>query len=518
MNVFNCSNNQLNTLFLKNGINESVLDFSNNPNLEYICADEGQIASIQNSISNYNYTNCHVNSYCSFTPGGTFYTIQGINKYDEENNGCSSLDTNFANLKLNFSDGINTSALIADETGSYHYDVQAGTHTITPWLENPSYFIVSPSTSSVNFPAQASPGIQDYCISANGVHSDLEVLIIPINQALPGFDANYKIIYKNKGTNTQSGTINLTFDDTTLDYVSSSVITIPMLNNLNWSFLNLLPFETREILVTFNLNSPLETPPLNSGNILNYTATATGLIDETPIDNVSTFDQIVVNSFDPNEKECLQGSTISPTSIGKYVHYIIHFQNDGTANAQNIVVKDIIDTNKFDISSLVPLSGSHPYTTKVSETNKLEFIFQNIQLPFAIGMNQGYVAFKIKTKSSLVLGNTFSNTANIYFDYNAPIVTNTATTSIQALNVQNFEFLNYISIYPNPTKNLLNIKTKSEIEITSIGIYDVLGQVVLVVSNAESTKTIDVSDLQLGTYFIKVQSNKGISSTKFIKE
>jgi hypothetical protein len=144
--------------------------------------------------------------------------------------------------------------------------------------------------------------------------------------------------------------------------------------------------------------------------------------------------------------------------VGKYVHYLIRFENKGTAEAQNVVVKDMIDTSKFDVSSLVVTQGSHPFVTRITETNKVEFIFENINLPFDDATNDGYVAFKIKTKPSLVVGDSFSNTASIYFDYNFPIVTNTATTSVlQSLGTPDFEFDSYFKIYPNPVKNSLNI-------------------------------------------------------------
>ena len=50
------------------------------------CLD-GVTSSIQTQINNYGYTNCHINSYCSFTPNGTFYEISGntnqlINDYN----------------------------------------------------------------------------------------------------------------------------------------------------------------------------------------------------------------------------------------------------------------------------------------------------------------------------------------------------------------------------------------------------------------------------------------------------
>ena len=203
--------------------------------------------------------------------------------------------------------------------------------------------------------------------------------------------------------------------------------------------------------------------------------------------------------------------------VGKEVHYLIRFENTGTANAENIVVRDMIDTNKFDITSLIPIDGSHPFVSKISNTNKVEFIFENINLPFDDANNDGYVAFKIKTKSALVLGDSFSNTASIYFDYNFPIITDPAVTTVALLANSDFVFENYFSIYPNPANNVLNIETKKTIEVSSINIYNTLGQVVLVIPNVQQTKSVDVSSLKTGNYFMKVNSDNGSSSVKFLK-
>ena len=513
-----CENiSSLVSLFIKNGSNEVYgIILNGNSNLQYICADDSQVDSIQDYVNNIG-LNCHVNSYCSFVPGGTFYSIKGNNRFDEDNNGCSVADLNYPNLKLSFTDGTNTGNLIPDTSGAYQFDVQAGTQTFTPTLENPAYFNISPTSSSVTFPTTTSPFIQDFCITANGVHNDLEVALSPILRARPGFDATYKIIYKNKGTVTQSGTVNLAFDDSRLDFVSAVPTTSSQTtNSLSWSFSNLLPFETREISVTLNVNSPTETPAVNNGDVLNYVVTIVGAADETPSDNTSTLNQAVVNALDPNDKTCVEGTTISPSMIGQYVHYVIGFENDGTANAQNIVVKDMIDTAKFDISTLIPLSGSASYTTRITNTNKVEFVFQNINLPFAAGTNTGYVAFKIKTMPTLLVGNTFSNSANIYFDYNAPIVTNTATTTIATLGTEDFDFGSLFTLSPVPAKNSLTISTKQDVMMRSVSIYNTLGQLVQV--NTNPNETIDVSGLQSGSYFIRISSDKGSASGKFIKE
>jgi len=514
-----CSTNQLNTLFLKNGSIELFLEFSNNPNLEYVCADGNQFNQIQSKITQYGYTNCHYNSYCSFTPGGTFYTIQGNNRYDNDNNGCDVNDLIYPNLKLTFTDGTNTGDLISDTTGAYRFDTQAGTQTVTPTLENPGYFTISPTTATVTFPTAPSPFTQNFCITANGVHNDLEVSIIPLVNARPGFEADYQIIYKNKGTSIQSGTIGLSYNSAIATYISAiPAVTSQATNSLNWSFSGLQPFETRIIDVVLLLNTPTATPPLNGGDILNYTATISGLTEETPTDNEAILAQTVVNSFDPNDKTCAEGTTVSPDMVGKYVHYVIRFENTGTANAQNIVVKDIIDTTKFNINTLVPLNASAAFTTKISNTNQVEFIFQNINLPFDDANNDGYVAFKIKTKPTLVVGDTFSNSASIYFDYNFPIVTDTFTTTIQTLRTQDFDFGNYFCVYPIPVKSILNLETKDSINVKTINIYDMLGQIVLAVPNAERISRIDVSDLRTGTYFVKVNTDRGTANRKFLKE
>ncbi|MFN8274690.1 MAG: T9SS type A sorting domain-containing protein [Flavobacteriaceae bacterium] len=510
----NVKNNNLNSLFIKNGHNDTI-ELNNNPNLAYICADDSELS---NMMLYYNPLT-QVNSYCSFVPGGTYYEIAGTTRFDFNENGCDPSDFAYPNMKFSVSNGTVSGNIISNSFGNYTLPVVAGTHTVIPVLENPTYFNIDPASVSVSFPSSASPLTQNFCLTPNGVHTDLEVVIIPMMLPLPGFDAIYKIIYKNKGTHPQSGTISFAFNDAVLDYViSTPVVSSQVINYLNWDFTDLLPFETREILVVLNANSPTENPPLNAGDPLTFTASvSSSATDETPSDNTFVLNQTVVNSYDPNDKTCLEGNTITPEMVGKDVHYMIRFENTGTANAQNIVVKDMIDTTKFDLNSLVPVSGSHAFVTKISGGNKVEFIFENINLPFDDAHNDGYVAFKIKTKPTLVVGDSFSNNAGIYFDYNFPIITNTATTTVALLANHDFEFTDYFKVYPVPAKDVLNIETTQAIEVTSINIYNTLGQLVLTVPSAQQTKTIDVSSLKTGNYFMKINSDKGSSCAKFVK-
>lgn len=516
-----CMNNSsLAYLKLKNGRSQNPIYISGCPNLQYVCADDGnETTTIQNQIDQNGYTNCHVNSYCSFNPGDIYYVVAGNNSFDYDSDGCDPDDLAIPSMKLSISGGSTSGVTIADGSGQYSFPFSSGNYMLTPVLENPDYFTVSPASAQVSFPVTQSPYNQNFCLAANGVHPDLEISMLPTNRLRPGFDCDYQIRYKNNGTTTLSGNITLNFDDSVLDFVSSlPLVTSQNTNVLVLNFDNLAPFESRYLRVTFNANSPTDTPALNGGDVVNFTASILSpTTDETPQNNIFTLHQTAVNSFDPNDKTCLEGATITSEMVSKYVHYMIRFENTGTANAENIVVKDMIDADKFDVNSLIPLDGSHPFVTRING-NKVELIFENINLSFNDASNDGYVAFKIKTKSTLVSGDSFSNTASIYFDYNFPILTDPAVTSISVLANPDFEFDNYFRIYPNPAVGMLNIDSKQNITITSVSIYNALGQLVLIVPNAKGINTVDVSRLQTGSYFIKVDSDKGASNVKFIKK
>jgi hypothetical protein len=306
----------LNTLYIKNNSIEApiYLDFSNNPNLEYVCADDFQLTQVQEKITEYGYSNCYTNSYCSFVPGGNFYTINGSIKYDETNDGCDVLDIAFPNLKLSMSNGTNIGNVFGNSTGNYTYTVQDGTYTMQPVLDNPTYFTIFPTSVDITFPTQASPYSQNFCVTPNGSHPDLDINLSQMNwdyTAMPGSNNTYKIIYKNKGTNTQSGSINFSFNDALTDYAYSNPnASDQSLNTLVWNFSNLKPFESREILVILHFNSHTDLPPVNDGDLLAFTSSVnTVSIDDTPNDNTFILNQVassygllnnVTNTLDNN--------------------------------------------------------------------------------------------------------------------------------------------------------------------------------------------------------------------------
>ena len=523
MNVV-AANNNLITLNIKNGTaGVNGLYIENNPNLSHVCVNDNQEAFYVSYFQSASTTqvgvpaNIAVNSYCNFTPGGNYFTINGTAHFDADSNGCSVLDSGYANFKVAISNGTTTLTTLTNTGSFYETYVPAGNYTITPQIENSSYFTVTPVSATVDFPTQASPFAQDFCVTANGIFHDLEVAIVPIGVARPGFDASYKIQYKNKGTQTENANLVFNYNDLVMDYLTAS--TNPTSQNtgaLNWNLGTLQPFQTGSITVNFNLNTPTESPALNGGDVLPFSSTINGLFtDETPSDNTFILNQTVVNSYDPNDKTCLEGIVVDQNKIGDYLHYQIRFENTGTYPAQNIVVRDTIDATKFDISTLEMVNASHNCKTKITD-DKVEFIFENINLPFDDATNDGYIVFKIKTKSTLTVGESVSNTASIYFDYNFPIVTNTATSAFQNLSNEDFSSENKVLLYPNPVKNTLFLTSKNNID--SIIIYDIQGRKIQDNIVNSNELRLDTNGLIKGCYFIEIIFQNQKMTKKFIKQ
>jgi uncharacterized repeat protein (TIGR01451 family) len=511
----NCSNNNLSNLNLKNGNYETYLNFSGNPNLQYICADDSQITDVQTKINIYGYSNtCSVSSYCSFTPGGNYNTITGNVKFDIDNNSCDANDLAKPNIRVNINDGANTGASFTSDTGNYSFFTQSGSFIVSPEIENPTWFTFSPTIATIPFANNNNNlATQDFCIAANGVHPDLEVVLAPIAPARPGFDATYKLVYKNKGNQTLSGSVNLVFDDAKTDFVSANPIVDNLaVNSLTWNYNTLLPFENRSIDVVLNVNSPLETPAVNIGDVLNFSATINPISgDELPADNTFAYNQTVVGSFDPNDITCLEGNSVAPSEIGEYLHYVINFENTGNYPAENVVVKTIVDTTKFDINSLQLLNTSNPVDARITG-NVVEFIFENIQLGGPGG--HGHILLKIKSKNTLVAGDAVAKSAGIYFDYNAPVDTGMVTTVFQSLSNTIFEKDDSINVSPNPTNGTININCNNNVK--KMELYDVQGRVLE--TQIGETKTLDISEKANGIYFLKITTEKGSKVEKVIKE
>jgi len=448
--------------------------------------------------------------------GNNYYLMSGYTRLDSDSNGCSFSDIGFPHMKVKLVNGVNTSYFYSTPDGLHNVNLKNGTSVITPQLDNPSWFNVSPATLTLNMPSATNYYNQNFCVTAVGVHHDLEVSITSIGNAVPGQRVKYKIKVSNNGNQIESGTLTFNYDARSSLNDSSPIVSSAANGQLVWNMAPLNPMNSREYMVELELNRPDSNPALDANQTLVMDATVACTGDEIPSNNQAVLHQLTLYSYDPNDKTCLEGAAIALAQVGDYVHYLIRFENTGSWPAQNIIVTDLIDTAKYDIASLVPIDGSHPFITRVTTGNKVEFLFNNIFLGFTDADNKGYVAFKIKTKSSLQVGDTFENSASIYFDFNLPIVTNTATTAVQTVLGTASFVKESLGVYPVPAHDLLQLNNPQELKINAVSVYNLLGQF-LFEQPYTPNSAIDISVLKQGSYLIELKGDHTAWTRKFIK-
>ncbi|MEZ4756893.1 MAG: hypothetical protein R2817_08710 [Flavobacteriales bacterium] len=143
-------------------------------------------------------------------------------------------------------------------------------------------------------------------------------------------------------------------------------------------------------------------------------------------------EQIVVGSYDPNDKN-VWPATLSPQELqeGTRVTYTIRFQNTGTFMAERVVITDTLPDG-LQWNSLAMLDASHPFTWFLNN-GVLHFIFDDINLPDSLSDepgSHGQVRFTVLPAQDLLPGGTVLNAANIYFDFNPPVITEPSVLNV----------------------------------------------------------------------------------------
>lgn len=444
----------------------------------------------------------------------TFNVISGEIKIDVNNDGCQNTNLKMPYARINVTNS-GPYIIFSNMNGAYIEANQLNDFSLVP---EASYYSFEPASADFSFESVGNSLNQNFCAVGNGSINDLNIAIIPLTDPTPGNVHKYKIIYQNVGTTILSGNIQLNFQDNYMNFTGAVPNASSQAENMiSWTYENLQPYQTKEIEFNMEFNTPTNSEfPLNGDEELVFEAVINPLdTDQTPDDNSFSLTQIVVNSFDPNDKTCLQGESILVDEIGDYVYYKIRFENTGTANASHIVITDFIDSEKFEISSLLPVDSSHDFSMSISDGNILRFNFEYINLPYPPSqLRFGYVVFKIRTKSSLQEGDVFANTANIYFDYNYPIITNDYQTVIESEMDTSEFFNNDISLYPNPTQGILNVTSTSP--VSKVEIFDTSGRLILVLNN--TSNKINISDLPSGIYIFKLHGVESTSNFRIIKK
>jgi len=401
---------------------------------------------------------------------------------------------------------------LTDSMGNYSAYVPVGfTYTVELWNNNQTlacpvsgqYTVTSLPSTNNNFGISCSVAQFDLSPDVSGQGFRVN------NNSSLWISAGNNIISCSPPT----ATVTLTLDPM-LSYVSSTVTPVSVVGQdvvFNAGQLSGVGPEW------YSLVTVLTDPGAAIGDTLCVTITVDPSAgDADPSNNVLTACYPVRNSCDPNEKyEIHAGVGTGYISQNARLDYTIMFQNLGNDDAYNVVIVDTLDSN-LDISTLEFKAFSHEPVIRIIGNNILKFEFHNINLP-AASVNEpeshGFVSYKISPVAGLADGTEIDNRADIYFDFNAAILTNITTDIIDiSLGIPDFGTLS-TSVYPNPALDYFSVKSDSK-ELT-LFIYDVAGREVF---NKQiiSEEKISTKGLQSGLYTVVIQSPDKTNIAKLI--
>lgn len=444
---------------------------------------------------------------------------------DTNNNGTKETDEpTFSNGSFMYDmNDAGTPMMAYSPTGQYAlYDTNPdNSYDFTYQLQSSYAAYYSAGTtnySNVTIPVGSVYQILYFPITVTQGYNDVTVSIVGQNPPpRPGFTYTNKIVYKNEGLTPTSGTLTFTKGSVVTITNVTQVGIVNTTDGFTYDFTNLAPNETRYIIVTMQVPT---IPTVSLGDVITNTATASVPADDINLENNSfSISQTIVGSYDPNDKMESHGGRIliSEYTPSDYLYYTIRFQNEGTASAEFVILEDVLDT-QIDESSIQMVSSSHNYVmTRMN--NEVIWDFRNINLvPKAVNEaeSMGYVMFRVKLNPGIEVGDVVPNTANIFFDFNPPITTNTFNTEFVApLGNPTFDSGNF-EMYPNPADSMVQISMESTTDrIKSIAIYDVMGKQIRNINNDLSNEeAVDVSELSNGIYFVEISTDSNVKTTK----
>jgi uncharacterized repeat protein (TIGR01451 family) len=234
--------------------------------------------------------------------------------------------------------------------------------------------------------------------------------------------------------------------------------------------------------------------------------------------NFYSLHRTVVGSYDPNEKVANPPYILAENAdLREPIEYTIRFQNTGNYPADFVVLEDTLSPD-FDLSSFRFVASSHTCSWEIEPGRVLVVRFDNINLPDSLSDepgSHGFFCFALRPKAGFDLGYSLQNTADIFFDFNDPIRTNTATSQV-------VYFIpdgplptagTGLGVRPNPTSWHLYVDWSEPAEAGSyLVLYNLNGLPVLQqdVAPEDTLAELDVSTLPPALYVLAYVTPNGI--------
>ena len=500
------------TYFWNNSLNTSATISGLTPGYYYVTATDA------NGCSDNAYVNIQLPQACRVHIRGRIFN---------DLNGNCTMDANegvLPNVLVNAAPGYHYGS--TDVNGYYDIETDPGTYDLTAYAPNLWMQVCPMGPMTINVDASTAGSTytgNNFYMQPDSIFSDLQVYLYS-GPARPGFPMYWYANVRNAGTTTLTSGLQLQHDPlTTFTGASPAVSSYNAASHLaSWSGAPLNPHSS----YNYQLNTVLSTSAV-LGDSVHATATLTYAGPDINLSsNTYQYARLISGSYDPNDK------AVEPRGVGEEgrilyedttLRYTIRFQNTGTDTAFTVVVRDTLDAS-LDVPSFRFEGSSHSMNYSISGDGVVTFTFNNIQLPDSF-VNEpgshGVLSFFINRKMDIPFGTEIQNTAYIYFDFNAPVVTNTTRNTLYdpTLGIQQNNRLNF-SLQPNPTIDrslvLLNLKDAGDVQISML---DISGRM-LTQKNLGRLSAGDhqfqLDPLSAGVYLIRIQVGNTIQTKRLV--
>lgn len=406
---------------------------------------------------------------------------------------------------LTDADGAYSTALFHD---AYTLDADpAGYATSCISLPAPFTLDASNTAATIDLPMAPLDGPDAGVFLTAGVHR-------------PGFPVTYTVLVQNNGPFPLGPmSTGLAYDPLLVFVSASGVPAGTSAGQVNWDISGLAPFA----ILAFTVE--LTVPPNAAliGTIVSATATiGAGGPDGDATNDSYSISRTIVGAYDPNDKLARTSSGLGDQwyflNLDTYIDYTIRFQNTGTAEAINVHLLDTLSP-LLDLFSLQILGASHAFTAELLPGRVLRFDFPGIMLPDSttdLAGSQGFASFRIKPVPGLGLLVDIPNAADIFFDFNEPIRTNTASLTTD-ITVGLAERSDALALHPNPVDQLLMASLPPGSMQAEVVAMD--GRVVLFHPVRDTQLRLPVAALTPGAYVLRVTGTDGsLRQQRFVKD
>lgn len=275
---------------------------------------------------------------------------------------------------------------------------------------------------------------QNFALCPEPNLNNIEVVIIPYQIPRPGFSNGYYVRVSNVGINDAVAQVSIDFSNTTgLNIVDVSGNSSVNGNIVTWTTPIIPAFDFNMIFIDCQLDVSV---PLGEIYVIDASAEilTPSVNDSYPNNNQTSIIQTVIGSYDPNDISVNQthiNAEVLNSGNPIELEYMIRFQNTGTASAINVRIQNPL-SEFLDPSTLRVVANSHDYVVEMNSEHELTWRFDNIDLPDSNSnepLSHGFIVYRVRTTSEVIPEDSITNYANIFFDFNLPILTNTAVTS-----------------------------------------------------------------------------------------